>query len=95
MGIKIETTDMFREWFDKQAPKFQSQVEKRLLNIEVSEHFGHVKQLAKNLAELKFNNGVRIYFTQTERNGKTILLLLGGNKNGQTKDIKKAKAFLA
>lgn len=57
-------------------------------------HFGHAKQLAKNLAEIKFNNGSRIYFTLKEDNGKVVVLLLGGNKNGQDKDIKKAKSFL-
>lgn len=93
MGINIETTEMYNEWFKEQTLKFQAQIVKRLFNIETQGHFGHVKQLDKNLAEIKFNNGARIYFTRLEKNGKTILLILGGNKNGQDKDIKKAKAF--
>lgn len=94
MGHRIEKTVLYQEWFDDQTPKFKAQIEKRLLNIQNEGHFGHAKQLAKNLAEIKFNNGSRIYFTVKEDNGKVVVLLLGGNKNGQDKDIKKAKSFL-
>jgi putative addiction module killer protein len=94
MGYKIEKTELYQEWFDDQTPKFQAQVEKRLSNIQHEGHFGHAKQLAKNIAEIKFNNGSRIYFTVKEDNGKIVVLLLGGNKNGQDKDIKKAKSLL-
>ncbi len=51
-----------------------------------SEHFGHVKRLNSSLSELN-----RIYFTEKIINGKTVILILGGNKNGQEKDIKKAQ----
>ena len=94
MGYKIEKTELYQEWFNDQSPKFQAQVEKRLSNIQHEGHFGHAKQLTKNLAEIKFNNGSRIYFTVKEDNGKVVVLLLGGNKNGQNKDIKKAKSLL-
>ena len=57
MGYKIEKTELYQEWFDGQPPKFQAQIEKRLSNIQHEGHFGHAKQLAKNLAEIKFNNG--------------------------------------
>ncbi len=56
-----------------------------------SEHYGHAKKLSSVLSELKFNNGNRIYFTEKIINGKTVILILGGNKNGQEKDIKKAQ----
>jgi len=39
--------------------------------------------------ELKFNDGRRIYYACIP--DKNLLLLLGGNKNGQDKDIEKAK----
>ena len=55
-------------------------------------HFGHKKDLNKDLHELKFNDGRRIYYTIIPE--KSMLLLLGGNKNGQNKDIKKARTIL-
>ncbi|NGX61581.1 MAG: hypothetical protein K940chlam9_01068 [Chlamydiae bacterium] len=42
--------------------------------------------------ELRWKNGRRIYFSFIPE--KKILLLLGGNKNGQDKDIRKAKSLL-
>jgi putative addiction module killer protein len=94
MRYRFEKTDLYKAWFDDQAAKFKAQIEKRLSNIQNEGHFGHVKQLTKNLAEIKFNNGSRIYFSVKDANGKIIVLLLGGNKNGQGKDIKKAQSLL-
>lgn len=69
-------------------------IEKRLENIRTHEHFGHAKQLTERLAEIKFNNGVRVYFAKRVQDNKVIILLTGGNKNGQQKDIKKAQGLL-
>ncbi len=47
------------------------------------------------MAELKWKNGRRIYFSVTlEDDGQILILLLGGNKNGQNRDIRKAKLIL-
>lgn len=94
MHYRFETTELYDTWFSEQTDKFKAQVEKRLANIKNEGHFGHAKQLSSNLSEIKFNNGSRIYFSIKEENGKVIVLLLGGNKNGQSKDIKKAQSLL-
>ena len=51
-------------------------------------NLGDYHSLKDNLQELRFNNGLRIYFT--EKNNKIIILFYGGNKRTQIKDIKKA-----
>ena len=56
-------------------------------------NLGDYHSLRGDLYELRFNNGIRIYFT--ERNNTLIFLLYGGNKRTQTKDIKKARELLA
>lgn len=94
MGYRLEKTKLCHRWYEALTVKIQAQVESRLLKITTDEHFGHVRQLDKSLAEIKFNNGNRIYFTVKRDGEKTIILLLGGNKNGQDKDIKKAKSLL-
>jgi putative addiction module killer protein len=58
-------------------------------------HFGMVRKLDKNLAEFKWKNGLRVYFTLIRyQEDRMILLLLGGNKNSQDWDIKKAKSII-
>ena len=54
--------------------------------------FGHTRDLGDDLFELKFNDGRRIYYTIIPVNN--VILLLGGCKNGQDSDIRKAKNSL-
>jgi putative addiction module killer protein len=63
----------------------------RIQKIENSEHFGDCKPVGDGIRELRINfaKGYRIYFK--EKNGKIIVLLIGGDKSTQQKDIEKAK----
>ncbi len=82
----------YLNWFEGLKLKEAGQVESRLKRITDEDHFGSVRDLGDGLWELKFNNGKRIYYART---GKTELtLILGGDKNGQDRDIKKAKSLL-
>ena len=63
----------------------------RLEKIRDFGHYGHVRKLSSLLFEIKFNNGNRIYYTEKIIDGEVLILFLGGNKNGQDKDIKKAQ----
>lgn len=92
---RVEETAEYIKWFEKQTLKEQAQIQARIARIRTDGHFGTAKKLAENLAELKWRNGRRIYFTTTlDEEGNTIILLIGGNKNSQTKDIKKAKSII-
>ncbi len=55
------------------------------------EHFGDCKPVGNGIRELRINyaKGYRIYFKETE--GNIIILLIGGDKSNQQKDIEKAK----
>lgn len=86
----LKTQD-YLNWFKLQPVKIQAQIDGRLTRIQEQGHYGHVRRLSSVLFEIKFNNGNRIYCTETVVNGKTVILILGGNKNGQDKDIKKAQ----
>ena len=81
----------FTKWFESQSLKIRDQIAARLDRIQTDNHFGMHKSLGDGLWELKFNNGNRIYYTI--RND--MFLILGGNKNGQQKDINKAKKIIA
>lgn len=89
----VYETGEYKEWTLTQTLKSQRQIYQRVLNIEEEGHFGHHKHLEKNLWELKFNDGRRIYYTIIP--AEKIILLLGGNKNGQDKDIQKASKILS
>ena len=56
--------------------------------------FGDFKALGDNLFELRFffGDGLRIYYTI--RNQQIVLLLTGGSKSSQSRDIEKAKRMI-
>lgn len=83
----IYKTENYNNWIKTQPLKSQRQIFERLLKIEESGHFGHIRNLGK-ISELKFADGRRIYYAIVPKT--IVILLLGGNKNGQDKDIKKA-----
>ena len=83
----------YQEWFENESAKSKFQIQARLSRIKNNGHFGTVRCLKSQLWELKFNDGRRIYYSILPE--KNVILLLGGNKNGQKKDIAKAKKILS
>ena len=70
-----------------------ARINKRL-NRLLSGQYGDYKRIDNELSELrfKFGSGYRLYFHET--NSIVILLLCGGDKSTQSRDIKKAKEYL-
>lgn len=90
--IKISKTPEFEEWLAGLNSKEQAQIEARLFRIKEFGHLGDFKKLEGTsgaLYELRWNNGWRVYFYREDV--AAILVLLGGKKNDQKKDIKKAE----
>jgi putative addiction module killer protein len=88
----IEKTTEFDKWLKKlKDSKARAKILFRIQKIENDDHFGDCKSVGEGVKELRINfaKGYRIYFG--EINGKLIILLLGGDKSSQQKDIKKAK----
>lgn len=93
MKYAIYQTDEYSKWLSGQTIKSRHQIQSRVLKIEDDGYFGHHKYLERDdVWELKFNDGRRIYYVIVPET--KIILLLGGNKNGQDKDIKKASSIL-
>lgn len=96
LNVKLVLLPSFSDWLSKETPKSRAQIEDRLSRIRDFGHFGDAKNLGDGLAELKWGNGRRVYFaTSIDHEGRIIVLILGGNKNGQDKDIEKAKKILS
>lgn len=90
----IEKTIEFDKWFRKLNDlRAKAKILLRLQKLENEEHFGDCKPVGNGISELKINfaKGFRIYFKET--NGKIIILLIGGDKSTQQKDIEKQKKF--
>lgn len=88
----IEKTIEFDKWLKKLKDlKAKSKIIFRIQKIESDGHFGEFKFVGGGIKELKVNygKGYRIYYK--ERDGKIIILLVGGTKSSQQKDITKAK----
>ncbi|MGB8468293.1 MAG: type II toxin-antitoxin system RelE/ParE family toxin [Candidatus Babeliales bacterium] len=90
--IYIKESDDYLAWLNSLTKKEQAKVKARISRIEQNEYFGTVRNLGEGLAELKWTNGWRVYFANIGH--KKILLINGGHKNEQEKDIKKARIYL-
>lgn len=84
----------YLQWESKLNQKARAIVTARLARVRIG-NFGDCKPIrgTKGFYELRihFESGYRIYFGKCKES--IILLLLGGNKNTQKKDIKKAKQY--
>ncbi|TXD50451.1 MULTISPECIES: type II toxin-antitoxin system RelE/ParE family toxin [unclassified Polaribacter] len=88
----IEKPSEFDKWLRKLKDlKAKAIILFRIQRIENDEHFGDYKTVEDGIQELKVNfaKGYRVYFK--EKDGKIIILLIGGDKSTQQKDILKAK----
>ena len=95
--VKFRTVRLpeFVNWFEEQDIKGRAQIDARILKIETEGYFGDAKDLGEGLAELRWKSGRRVYFGRIrDPFGSVVLLVLGGNKNGQTKDIRQARLLL-
>ena len=88
--IEIEKTDIYQKWIENlRDKKAKIIITARIKRLQMG-NFGDCKFINKKIYELRINyaKGYRVYFIN--KNNKIILLLLGGNKSTQTKDIQKA-----
>ena len=92
---KILSTPDYDDWQLSLQDRDRRQIAKRLDLIKDEGHFGdhHSVTDDDSVWELRWANGRRIYYAYLFK--QRILLLLGGNKNGQTKDIKRAQTILS
>jgi putative addiction module killer protein len=91
----IKKTVEFDKWLRKLKDlRAKAKILFRIQKLETDEHFGDCKPVGEGIRELKIDyaKGYRVYFN--EKDGKIIILLIGGDKSTQKKDIEKAKAIL-
>jgi putative addiction module killer protein len=91
--MRVEMTEVYRDWVnslkDRTArARIQVRVD-RLVHGNPGQH----RMLTGGVSELKFDfgPGYRVYYT--ERQGVLIVLLAGGDKSSQQKDVEVALAL--
>ena len=92
---KVEKTESFDKWLRKLKDlRAKAKILFRIQKIENDEHFGDCEPVGDGIRELKIDyaKGYRVYFTESD--GKIIILLIGGDKSTQQRDIDKSKEIL-
>lgn len=88
--MRVEKTDIYREWID--TLKDRTGRARILVRVDrlIQGNPGQHRELTDGVSELKidFGPGYRVYYAQ--RGSRLLILLAGGNKSTQQKDIAKA-----
>ncbi|MFZ5733506.1 MAG: type II toxin-antitoxin system RelE/ParE family toxin [Pseudomonadota bacterium] len=88
--IEVRQTGVFAEWLSRLSDNSAARIVTRIRRMETG-NFGDAKSVGGGVSELRidYGSGFRVYFT---RRGNTIVILLcGGDKKTQRRDIAKAQ----
>ena len=94
MVYKIKKSSHFEKWMKALKDiKGKISIARRIERMSHG-NFGDVKSVGDGVTELRIRvgPGYRVYFSEFDN--KLIVLLVGGDKSTQSKDINKAKALL-
>ena len=88
--VEIRQTEVYARWFrrlrDREA---RDRIDKRIRRLALG-NAGDVRSVGERVAEMRidYGPGYRVYFTQ--RGGSAFILLAGGDKASQRRDIRRA-----
>lgn len=89
--VEVRQTEEFQNWFGQLRDlRAADRIVARIRRLTLG-NLGDVKPVGEGVSELRidYGPGYRLYFIQ--RGSEFILLLCGGDKNTQSKDIERAK----
>ena len=90
---RVRQTTTFADWFAAlRDDRAKSRIAARIVRVEAG-NFGNCKSVGGGVSELRVDvgPGYRVYFTQ--RGGELVILLCGGDKASQQRDIAKARTL--
>ena len=91
--IEVRQTPEFRDWFDDlRDDRARGRIDARLRRVARGA-VGDAKSVGGGVSELRidYGPGYRLYYTRREQ--RLILLLVGGDKSSQARDIMRARAM--
>lgn len=89
--VEVRQTEPFREWLENlRDRKAAAKIAARLARLELG-NFGDAEPVGEGVTELRihFGPGYRVYVVQ--RGEVLVVVLCGGDKSSQDRDIKRAK----
>lgn len=91
MKYEIEKTEVFDKWLKKLRDRKAVLAIAKRLDRTITGNFGDVAPVGEGISEMRIfvGPGYRLYYTI--RKHTIILMLCGGDKSTQEKDIQKAK----
>ena len=87
--VNVEVTSDYIKWFDSFDNPTKSIIDIRIVNVR-NGNPGKYRNLGDNLCEFKWDSGLRVYFGKI---ADSIVLLWGGKKSKQKRDIKRAQRY--
>jgi putative addiction module killer protein len=88
--IEVRQTEAYSRWFEELHDRHaRARINVRIRRLSLG-NFGDVKPVGEGVSELRieYGPGYRVYFAQ--RGHALVVLLAGGDKHSQEKDIKRA-----
>jgi putative addiction module killer protein len=85
--MRVLTTEVFRDWISSLSDRMgRARIQVRIDRLAHGNPGLH-RKLSNGVSELKIDHGpgYRVYYT--ERGGELIVLLAGGDKSTQTRDV--------
>ena len=95
MRYHIVTTGDFNRWLSRIRDRQTARAIARRLDRAVAGNLGDIKPVGQGVSEMRVFSGpgYRLYFSI--RDGKRIILLCGGDKSSQSRDIPRAHRILS
>jgi putative addiction module killer protein len=93
--IEVRQTTVFREWLDSLMDRRAAErIAQRIVRLQAG-LTGDVKPVGEGVSELRidYGPGYRLYFVQRGR--VLIVLLCGGDKRSERRDVARAKTLAA
>jgi putative addiction module killer protein len=93
--VEVRKTSSFSDWMARlRDHRARAKIAARIDRLALG-NAGDVRPVGEGICELRMHNGpgYRVYFTK--RGEALIVLLCGGDKSAQAKDIKAARALAA
>ena len=88
--LTLKKTQEFDEWYRSIGDTERVRIDARLDNMAVG-HFGDSRSLGDGLFELRWKSGMRVYYSRRKIRGIDSIILWGGYKASQTRDIARAR----
>lgn len=95
--IRIFSSSNYKQWYGYLTKNKKRVVDSRL---DIARNYGVLKRYklldkGHSLYEFKWDSGLRVYFSLLkDKDDNFMLLLTGGNKNSQSKDITDSKNII-